>query len=199
MPDYRKEFENLLGLLIDDEIVPNDLAHLAVIVGEDNASLEEHRLHLAMDEGLATYENSLRSEYAFVETTIARLQAETNTDRFVDKVIDLAEHSHHSKKKFPWAFAAVSGLAIALIVTSISTNSDNIAIEEPLDGVAVVTTVVGKAVHEGTRLENDDSVAPGTVEMKSGYLELEFYCGTRVTLAGPAKLDLINEDRAICY
>lgn len=204
MSDARKEFENLLGLLIDDEISASDLARLTELVREDITLCAALRLHLAMDEGLATYENAARSEYAFVESTIDRLQAEANADSFVDKVIDLAEHSGQSKKKFPWALAGVSALAaclaIALIVTSFVPGFNTVATAEPLDdGVAVVTTVVGKAIHDGTRLENGDSVAPGLIEMKSGYLELEFYRGARVTLAGPAKLDVISEDRALCY
>lgn len=67
-------------------------------------------------------------------------------------------------------------------------------------GVAVLTNALD-AVWGGkhTALRPGDAIPSGPLVMKSGYAQIEFFCGATVILEGPAELDLQSATRALVH
>lgn len=206
MPDQERHFHELLGLLLDDEISAGQMRELVRLVKGNPAFSRELRQQLSMDNRLAQHENESRSADRFVASIQEVLNAEDDADEFVDKVVRLADfaESAPTTQRAPWLVAALSlaaCLALALVLFQRPvTVPENTTSVEPIDnGVAVVSSIVGKVVFQGNELEKGDVVEPGMLEFDSGYLALEFYRGARMTVGGPAKLEFIDGQKVRCH
>ncbi len=77
----------------------------------------------------------------------------------------------------------------------------DVALLEPLESidpnVAVVTAAIDVVWGSSEALRQGDGAAPGTLEIESGILRLEFYCGAAVLLEGPARLELKSSTCAV--
>lgn len=63
--------------------------------------------------------------------------------------------------------------------------------EATSQGIAIVTRLVDVVWQsDQTPLEIGDALSPGTLAVKSGYAQIEFFCGATVIIEGPAELDL---------
>jgi len=67
------------------------------------------------------------------------------------------------------------------------------------DGVALLTQAVD-ASWKGTHQPRAGSIlSAGRLQLASGLAQLEFYSGARVILEGPADLELVSANRAVCH
>ena len=67
------------------------------------------------------------------------------------------------------------------------------------DGVALLTQVVD-ANWQGTHQPRAGNIlSAGRLQLTSGLAQLEFYSGARVILEGPADLELVSTNRAVCH
>jgi len=82
-----ERFEELIGLLLDEEIVSKELDELASIVAEDPALLEELRRQLIMADQLEQYEDEQRSAEAFIKGLETRIGATAESKQFVEQVM----------------------------------------------------------------------------------------------------------------
>jgi ferric-dicitrate binding protein FerR (iron transport regulator) len=64
---------------------------------------------------------------------------------------------------------------------------------------AVIAHVVGAYGDSGEAYAVGDSVKPGSVNVSRGLVRLDFSNGARVTIEGPAQVELINEKRIILH
>ena len=74
-PMENKRFEELLGLLLDDEITSEGLDELAQLVKDDAGLLEELRRQLLTSDQLAQSEDETRAAEVFREGLKTRLAA----------------------------------------------------------------------------------------------------------------------------
>ena len=90
-----------------------------------------------------------------------------------------------------WAYLEVQPEAVAQ-----SPSQDVADDREPTSqGIAVVTRLVDAAWREQA-IEVGDALTPGRLNLKSGYAQIEFFCGASVILQGPAEMDLVSATAA---
>ncbi len=206
MPESTQDdhFRDLLGRLLDEDLSAEELVEFTSLVKSNPDYSRELRTQLLMDSRLAQYENENHDAASFTAAVDAALNAETDGDDFVSKVVQMTDArtnppstGRHSTG-VPWTVAVTSlaaCLAFALLWIAGNRNAVN---QELTPGVAVIESLVGDLeLNESNRSEGD-SVGPGILEL-DGYVALEFYKGARLTVAGPAKLELVDAQRVICH
>ena len=205
MPDSRpeKRFHDLLSRLLDGDLEEADIRELVDIVKATPRFSAELRDQLLVDSRLAQFENELQSEKAFVRTLEAALEAEEDGDAFVDRVVRFADadtdEPPSSASKAPWLLAAAS-LAACLVFGFFWIRGASGISEDVTDpGVAVISHLIGNLAVNSSGKQVGDTVSPGIVQIDEGYLSLEFYRGAQVTVAGPARLELVDSERVICH
>mgnify|MGYP003634718971 CR=1 FL=1 len=206
MPDSTTDdhFRDLLGRLLDDEpgadaLKAEELVEFTALVKSNPDFSLELRIQLLMDSRLVQYENDSHDSSSFVAAVEAALDAEADGDDFVSKVVQMTDvHQERASSGIPWTVAVTSlaaCLAFALLWLAGNQNAVN---EELTPGVAVIESLVGELELDETSRNEGDSVGPGILEL-DGYVSLEFYKGARMTVAGPAKLELVDPQRVICH
>ena len=93
-PMENKRFEELLGLLLDDEIAGEGLDELAQLVRDDADLLEELRRQLLTGDQLAQSEDETRSTEVFREGLKTRLAATAGSDEFVEQVLETVQRDN---------------------------------------------------------------------------------------------------------
>ena len=98
-------------------------------------------------------------------------------------------------------FVVPLGIAAALLLIFILARPSRVPAVAELtsNGVAILTG--GADVRWGpaqTPLEPGSIIAPGRIRIASGLIEIDFYSGARVTLQGPADIDVASVDHVIC-
>lgn len=184
-----KEFEELLGLYIDDELEGQRLRDFVKLVKSDTFYLNEVKLQLQVDKKLEIFEN----EDYFCDEIEDILN--TQEDEFTDNIIGLTREPTIKRSSTPWYFTAASLAATIFMGVILYFNQLEI-IEEIDEGVAVISSLAGTI---NLNLEKGDTVKPGLLELKEGYMSLEFYGGARMSIAAPAKLEIINSMKVKCY
>ncbi|MDC0050405.1 MG2 domain-containing protein [Verrucomicrobia bacterium] len=89
----RERFEELLGLLLDEEITGKQLEELAQIVNEDAGCLEELRCQLVTADQLSQYEDEQRLAEVFIEGLKTRLGATEGSEKFIEQVMETVQDS----------------------------------------------------------------------------------------------------------
>jgi ferric-dicitrate binding protein FerR (iron transport regulator) len=163
-------------------------------------SLTEEELH-HLNEALTTAEGraAMRDD-CFLE---AALPEALRTSRLLK-----AEEPPQTRKWSRWLSWRPLAAAAALVlflggwVIGSSTKKAATLAEKPEavdDGVALLTQVVD-ANWKGTHQPRAGSIlSAGRVQLASGLVQLEFYSGARVILEGPADLELVSANRAVCH
>ncbi|SVD74641.1 uncharacterized protein METZ01_LOCUS427495, partial [marine metagenome] len=93
-PMGNKRFEELLGLLLDDEITSEGLDELAQLVKDDAGLLEELRRQLLTSDQLTQYEDETRSAEVFREGLKTRLAATAGSNEFVEQVLETVQRDN---------------------------------------------------------------------------------------------------------
>ena len=93
-PMENKRFEELVGLLLDDEITSEGLDELAQLVKDDAGLLEELRRQLLTSDQLALAEDEARSAEVFREGLKTRLAATAGSDEFVEQVLETVQRDN---------------------------------------------------------------------------------------------------------
>lgn len=83
----RDRFEEVLGLLLDDDITREQLDELLAIAAADTTRLQQLRDHLMLSDRLSQYEDALRDEQRFLAALQVRAAASDESDNFVNQVV----------------------------------------------------------------------------------------------------------------
>ncbi|SVC34908.1 uncharacterized protein METZ01_LOCUS287762, partial [marine metagenome] len=89
----RDRFEELLGLLLDEEITGKQLEELTQFIAEDADYLKELRCQLVTADQLSQYESESRTVEAFIEGLKTRLVATEGSEKFVEQVMETVQDS----------------------------------------------------------------------------------------------------------
>ncbi len=206
MPDRAAEtrFRNLLGCLLENSIEVSEIRELTELVKAYPEFCEELKNQLRIDEHLAQYENSNRSQERFTQALEAALDTETDGSAFMQRVIEFAkvDVEESRNRRAPWiiAISAIAACIAFMATWSGSPSSDTgfSDLELAEEGVAVVSKLVGELRHDDDRKARGDMVSKGILELETGYATLEFFSGAQVSIAGPAILELSDSDRVVC-
>ena len=85
-------FEELIGLLLDDDISGDKLDELVEIASADPLKLELLREHLNFSDRLSQYEDELRSEERFQSALQVQTLAMEDTEDFLSQVVSSIQH-----------------------------------------------------------------------------------------------------------
>ncbi|QEG22457.1 LamG-like jellyroll fold domain-containing protein [Mariniblastus fucicola] len=137
----------------------------------------------------------------------SRLDADSGTiSQVSEPELDLAKQnipsalpSDHFFRVSLWAVAATTllfcGLLGRLAYLEFS-DSDTVAATEAIEevtssGVALVTQLVDVEFEpDQVSLDVGDALMPGPIAIKSGFAQIEFFCGATLIVEGPAEIDL---------
>ena len=79
-------------------------------------------------------------------------------------------------------------------------HEEELVAETTLEGYAVIKHLVDEKWVNGQNAPKvGDLVADGMIELSSGLVQLDFFCGASVVVQGPAKLELTSAWSAICH
>lgn len=199
------KFNDLLSLLIDSDISPEQMSVLTELAKSDLVFTLQLQEQLKTDHLLQQL-STADSEKNFINNVLNAIEAEPETADItaINVVPEDKPHNNQTAKIvsfMPWLISAMSLAACLILVVTfwINTplsNQDEFAattVEQQDSGVAIVVNVVSSQSQAAFR--NGDSIHRGEIDLQSGFLELEFYQGARIKIAGPAKLDVINDER----
>lgn len=178
------------------------------------------------DEGIERTRELLRNykeaRKVFVEHQMLTAALGLEADAMLDPVLDESsedelpkqltrapKHDTYSANKAfrvsLWAAAATAllfcGLAGRLAYLEFFQADDQLAataeVEETSSGVALVTRMVDvKFDSDQARFEVGDALRPGSVSIKSGFAQIEFFCGATLVVEGPAEFELKSSNLA---
>ena len=89
----------------------------------------------------------------------------------------------------------VVGLAVAASVALIASFFDRYVAKSP--PTAVIAHVIGAYDEDGATYEAGDTVSPGVFKISRGVARLDFSSGARVSVEGPAQVEVIDEMKVI--
>ena len=186
-----KRFEDLLGRFLDQELEGDELREFVTLVKTNENYDQQLRAQLSIDQKLQLIENTDN----FADNIDLAIQAREEEEEFTDKVMQLTEERQNPKVIYPWLITAASLAACLVMAVLFVLQTPNV--EEAEDhGIAVISSLTGSL---NQNLVKGDSVPAGPLELKEGYLSLEFYGGARVDVVAPAKLDLIDGMKLRCH
>ncbi len=81
-------FEELLGMLLDDDISDDQANELFKIVAADPLKVRRLREHLVFSDRLSQYEDEMRDEDRFLSSLQVRMHASKDTEDFVSRVVE---------------------------------------------------------------------------------------------------------------
>ncbi len=96
-----------------------------------------------------------------------------------------------ARRKLGIGLAIAASLALLVGVSSI--------LLKPSSPTAVITHVVGAYGDTGLAYSAGELVEPGHLVVSRGLMRLDFSSGARVTIEGPAQLEVINEKRVVLH
>lgn len=224
MPDDDKmrRFESLLSQFIDGDLESDLRREFLDLLKSDPSFTDALVEQLKMDARLTQFESESHKADSFSETLAATLAAEVDADDFIDKVIQCAESETNSQKPITravptrwWPLLAASAamvmLAIGWAIGNWTGKPDPAGEEfaqqvdgldessEPTDsGVAVLVHAVDAQMPGDHPPQIGDILSPGKLRLESGLLELKFYSGAKLVVAGPADLELVTAYEVIC-
>ncbi len=181
-----ERLEDLLQRYIDARLTP-----------AERNELEEELLSSA--ESRRVFWTHLQFEGAIHETIDAQQVRRwmTDAERGALEKEKPGRHNQPWAKRLPWWLGIAAAVTVILgVAFPLRTDSK---LESTSEGVAILTGVVDVQWAQGqAALEPGSILPPGPLRIASGLVGLEFYGGARLTLQGPAEVDLARVDQAFC-
>lgn len=209
-------FEELLALLLDNNLSDDNFEELIELAKHDEEFKAQLRDQLTVDHLLYQHVESEGGVENFVNETL-RLASLHQTEHDFEASIINAIHDEESKNTnhqssnnklktfkhyyFPWLMAGASMAACALlsfeyfqnnVIKGDSSSNQFVASEYQDTGVAVIANAI--SLSKASTFKIGETVQPGQLTLAEGFLELEFYRGAQLKIAGPAKINIIDEE-----
>ena len=216
----QERFEELIGLVLDDDATVAQLDELFGIVSADALKLEDLRAHLLVSDRLEQYEHELREDGRFLSALQTRIHAANSSNDFMKQVaasiegeandgpLVLSSTDSQSRRLLQfrgmagWVVAAslllLFGVLYLAVYNGTGTTLEEVVVSAGMDdsGVAVLTRVAG--LKEPSSWRVGQTIPRGSMKWGKGILQLEFYCGATVVVEGPAEIEVLDESRLVC-
>ncbi|MFG0264047.1 MAG: LamG-like jellyroll fold domain-containing protein [Rhodopirellula sp. JB055] len=217
--DRNQEFDQQLGRLLDGELSDTEMDRLAQSLVDDESLQQRYVAKVQMEEGLAMLVREDRTGERFSELLEQRLDAESQKFDFLHSVLDRSSLNTTRDQFRRWAPRAGVAIAACLMVafwigmwtgrqsglassgTSVGNSMQVTAESEPVDpSVALLKrTVEVDWVGESAFRMGDSISAKQTLQLKSGWVQLQFFRGAVLTLQGPAKLEIRDPNLVVLH
>ncbi|TWU17222.1 FecR protein [Novipirellula galeiformis] len=212
-------FDEQLGRLLDGEIEERELSQLTKSLASDEELCKRFRDHLQIDEALTILSAEDRSAVRFVQLLDLRLEAESQKFDFLNSVLDRSSVRAARDLMRRWAPLATAVLAATVLAAfaaglwtgrqvgpravkvSVAEMVENTIPAEPVDdSVAILKQVVDARWAGDVAFAEGDAVSPHEViHLQSGLVQLQFFRGAMLTLEGPARLEIKDQDQVQLY
>jgi hypothetical protein len=211
------DFDDQLGRLLDGELNHLEMDLLAQSLASDDSLHRRYRDQIEMDESLAIVIRDDRADDRFVHLLDQRLDAESQKFDFLHNVLDRTSLSVARKQLSRWAPMALAVIAASVLLafwagmqtgrhsgspkTELAQVVPTTVAPEPVDNsVALLNQVVNVVWSDDTKFSIGDSVSSHqTLHLESGLVQLQFFRGAVLTLAGPAKLEVRDQDHVMLH
>ena len=209
-----QRFSELLLLVVNGEHSPAELDELLELAAQHSELKHQLKNELEMDFLLSQVDGHEQKSAEFIEQVIEGSNTVSPNSLFENKVLnalstpvlETKDRIGRIKQKlfskesfyFSWGISGLSLLSCVLFAFLIFRNSVafNPQNDEMLDnGVAVIVNVVNNT--QG--FVEGQPVSPGELILDDGFMELEFYHGAQLKIAGPAHLSIVNEANVQLY
>lgn len=177
------ELDHLLSRLANGDATPEDIEELEARLDGDQAAQQRYVHYLDLHAELA--DRAAQSDPSLVPG---------GTDK-----------KSLSRLVLSFALAASVLLAVGVMLGNWiggRTNSNLAAPTEPAertdDGVAVLTHAVDVEWLSDNPPQPEEILSPGRLQFRQGLVQIEFYSGARLLVSGPADLEIVSVNRAIC-
>jgi len=178
--DPTSELDQLLMALVDGELSPVQQQHLSALLHDDPALQAKYRDYLLLD-AMLRWE---QPEPAV--TTPAPAKSVSKVGKWMGLAV-----------------AVAAGLVVAFGIWTLRPQGNHapkeIAAVEPTDSSVALLVQAPGAVWESSEPPRIGvPLAPGRLQLKSGYAHIQFYSGATVILEGPADFWLTSRTAAYC-
>ncbi|EGF27952.1 LamG-like jellyroll fold domain-containing protein [Rhodopirellula baltica] len=216
-----QDFDQQLSRLLDGELTEAEVDRLAKSMANDETLRRRFCDQVEMDEGLAIVVREDRTGERFSQLLEQRLDAESQKFDFLHGVLDRSSLNTARNQLQRWAPLAAVAIAACLMVAFLigmwagqqsgSRNAESVAKRisvpapatdsEPVDAsVALLKRTVNVEWQDDSALRMGDSVSANeTLDLKSGWVQLQFFRGATLTLEGPAKLEIRDPNLVVLH
>ncbi|WP_442511168.1 LamG-like jellyroll fold domain-containing protein [Novipirellula sp. SH528] len=212
-----RDFDEQLDRLIDGELSDPEMDRLARTLAADDSLCHRYRDQIEMDECLAMVVRDDRASDQFMEQLEQRLDAESQKFDFLQSVLDRSSLRVAREQLRRWAPLALAAIAASVLVAfwagmwtgrHSGTAKAKLArvvpvtvASEPVDdSVALLNQVVDAQWVGDTTFSVGDSISShATLHLESGLVQLQFFRGAILTLEGPAKLEVRDQDHVMLH
>ncbi|MDG2256239.1 MAG: FecR domain-containing protein [Opitutaceae bacterium] len=188
----KSELNNLISKLIDDDISSEETRQLLDHCKKDGEALSELVSSLELERSLRSLGPSESFSEAFIDEALVRIRLESEISKSTDNIVEWEVPSRNRKtlrKLGGLVMAAAASLALILLLQS------QFRLNSTLGGRAEIARVTSLEDVEWST-ENifsvGDWIPARTLDLRSGYAELEFSNGTQLLIEGPASLDIVD-------
>ncbi|MBI1371501.1 MAG: hypothetical protein GC159_01885 [Phycisphaera sp.] len=184
----RAELEALMAEVVDESITDERFAALQTLLESSDAARRYYRQYLDMHFELADEANAIEAE------TIPVARLAPSTDR---RALGGRPRSNVLRYATAAVFLIVAGLVVVLMQRgAVTDHRDPAGVANDGPPVATITDVVdAKWVDADTLTDLGSSVRPGRLQLQSGAAELVMESTARVTLLGPADVQMLGPNR----
>ena len=185
--DPTSELDQLLMALVEGELSPVQQQHLSALLRDDPALQAKYRDYLLLDA-------MLRWEQPEPAVPTSKDQSALTRAKPSRRQIWLG-----------LAVAVAAGLLLAVGIWSVQPRAkdawkekDIVAVEPTDSSVALLVQAPGAVWESPDPPRVGVPLAPGRLQLKSGYAHIQFYSGATVILEGPAEIWLTSRTAAYC-
>ncbi|WP_049721014.1 LamG-like jellyroll fold domain-containing protein [Gilvimarinus polysaccharolyticus] len=177
---------------MSDSNVDNTLERIAAKIAQGEASAEDHRtikLLLKRYPDLSDQFSSTLRRYALIETQlVSEKQKRTFRLSILNRLSSKKRTNNTRRYWLSWGSTLAALLLLAVFISDdLGTDSSPLLVDR---GVAIVSRV---ALNSSSQpWQTGESIQPGRYELTTGFVELEFYQGAKLTLQGPARFDIFD-------
>lgn len=189
-PLMKPELDQLLARVVDETATSEDLASLETLLDGDANAVARYIRYLDLH-----HELQRRGERASTtEQSVFNVGLQSRAFAFSRFALTAS-----------LASALLLGVGMAIghwlhrrTVPVVADASDVQVIESTDDGVAVLVHAIDVVWQGKGELSSGSILSPGELSLERGLAEIEFYSGARVIVEGPANLEVVSANQAVC-
>ncbi len=186
-----RQFLDALSEMLDGPSGESGAEALFELAADSPERVRTIREELFVDDLLQQVEQPSRSEEAFVSAFETRLDAEEDSDQFVDqigsRIVALEEEWDELESRrwgrATWSWAAAAAVVLTGVVLYFS---------QPEPATVARVSPVSESVQWEGRGNIRPELAAGTYALAAGTVELDLDGGTLLTIEGPAEFELVS-------
>jgi hypothetical protein len=195
----RLELHELLSSLLDGSLTPAEQKRLGDQLRRHAAARDLYLAYFALHADLALRSDVERLTFSAAKPSIQQVPAPLASAA--------GRGPARSRRALRWATVGLAAAAAALILLILSRFQTMVTppplVESPAEPTHQSVAVLLRSPEaewedSGLPTQTGAPLPPGRLLLKSGFAQIEFYCGATVILEGPATFELVSSREAYC-